>query len=209
MVKAQYQDSFDPKINMRFNDNMKEAEFLQKIPENINKNSDAMAIEPESIPDMGFLNINPGQNEDQSQNQPQLIHINNVNIQNAALNSQFTYVPPQSFAFQSPSHQNSNVPKNFFNQNVHDTNNEKMRNSHIFGVSSPFPDNRNDMRRSVSPIRNSRKSFEVTQSQFTPKNSQKAQKINENWQRFDNMETNRKFNEDFKMRAGLFDNSQG
>ena len=209
MSKPQFHETFDPKINMRFNNNMNEAEFMQRAPENINRmninnnaNSDAMAIEPENIPEMGFLNLNAGQNEENpSQNQTQMIHINNVNIQNAALSSQFTYMP-QHFTTPSQGQQVSNVPKNFFNQSA-DT--DKMRGSHRFGMSSPFPDNRIEIRKSVSPIRNSKTVFEG--ANLTPKNMQKSQKMNQNWQRFDNMETNKKFNEEFKMRAGLFDNS--
>lgn len=204
---AQNSQPFDQRINARFNNNMREADVMTSFHEKPQKSNDAMAIEPENIPDMGFLNLNSGQiDENQGGNQPQLIHINNLNIQNAALNSQFTYGPPPRVNFSTPSPPNNTIPKNLFNHNSL-MNNEKMRSSYIFGKSSPFPDNRNEMRRSVSPIRNSRRSGEF--GQLTPKNEIKMQKLSEHLKRFDNLETSKKFSDDFKERSGIFGGLKG
>lgn len=183
--QANYNDfnnnnGFNPNINARFNNNMNEAQYLK---ENMGffaeRNADAMAIEVEPISDFNNLNLNSeetgGVPSQQQFLPPQSIHINNVSIQNSNLNNQFTTYLPQTFSFGDRKNdvpgQNNSM---FFKNQEH---NSEMRNSHIFGQLSPFPDKRNQMRRSVSPNIQNRKNFDnnPNANQLTPKANLKIQ----------------------------------
>lgn len=179
--QANYNDynnnnAFNPNINARFNNNMNEAQYLKENTGGvIERNADAMAIEVEPISDFNNLNLNTedtgGVPPQQQFLPPQSIHINNVSIQNSNLNNQFTTYLPQTFSFgDRKNEQNSMLLKNQEHYN-------EMKNSHIFGQLSPFPDKRNQMRKSVSPNIQNRKNFDnySNANQLTPKANLKIQ----------------------------------
>lgn len=193
----------NPNINARYNTNMNEAQYFQDKQQNYSnnfnenriftpnkQNNDAMALEIEPISEFNSLNIN-GEDSSGTQGQQliptQSIHINNLNIQNSNLHSQYTNYSPQNFtAFNNnPNSDNqSGIPQDLFFQNQEHFN--EMRNSHKFGQLSQFPDKRN---RSVSPLPMRKSPSQQQQSQLTPKANQKLQ---ENIARLEQIGTRRK-----------------
>ena len=220
-----YTENYKTTSHSRYVNLMNEATFLQQTEEvadnnfqnqNINQNPNQPQIQNPNQAQNIYQNQNLNQSQIHNLNQNEIsdmdiempnindlqiksdgveYHIHNYLYGDGDFNNNINCsVSPPNFSF-STAYQTSRVPNNFFAQNE-----DIQRNSLKFGVSAQFPDNRNNVRRSLSSLRNTKSSFES--NQLTPKATKKA---HDDVERLENFTTKKKqFNSNsFMMRNGF------